>query len=233
MIIRVTLENSGERFWGVAFSPDRAFVAAASADGTARLVDVASGTERAQLAKHDGGMRSVAFSPDGSLLATTGDDGIAQLLDVPSGNLRQTFHGHHDSVFRGVFSADGSLLATAGRDGTARIWDAASGRLRRTIRVHEPAAVWDLAFSPDGAVIATASSSPESMIKLWAVESGEELASFFGLAESSSAALFPDGSYALYGDPGDDLWWAIKLCRFAPGELDPYVPGLRNRLKDE
>jgi hypothetical protein len=24
-----------------------------------------------------------------------------------------------------------------------------------------------------------------------------------------------------------DLWWAIKLCRFGPGELDPYVPHLR------
>lgn len=29
------------------------------------------------------------------------------------------------------------------------------------------------------------------------------------------------------GDPSDRLWWAIKLCRFAPGELDPYVPEIR------
>jgi hypothetical protein len=41
--------------------------------------------------------------------------------------------------------------------------------------------------------------------------------------------LLPDGSYKLEGDPEDDLWWAIKLCRFASGELDPYVPGLRRR----
>ena len=38
--------------------------------------------------------------------------------------------------------------------------------------------------------------------------------------------LVPDG-YKLDGDAGDHLWWATKLCRFAPGELDPYVPGLR------
>ena len=23
------------------------------------------------------------------------------------------------------------------------------------------------------------------------------------------------------------MWWAIKLCRFEPGELDGFVPGLR------
>jgi hypothetical protein len=38
--------------------------------------------------------------------------------------------------------------------------------------------------------------------------------------------LLPDGRYKLHGDPGDTLWWAIKLCRFAPGELDRFVPGL-------
>lgn len=46
------------------------------------------------------------------------------------------------------------------------------------------------------------------------------------------ASLF-DNRYKLDGDPGNDLWWAIKLCRFAPGELDPYVPGLRRLPLDE
>lgn len=36
--------------------------------------------------------------------------------------------------------------------------------------------------------------------------------------------LLPDGKYKLEGDPGDRLWWAMKLCRFQAGELDPYVP---------
>jgi len=43
--------------------------------------------------------------------------------------------------------------------------------------------------------------------------------------------LVPDG-YKLDGDAGDHVWWAIKLCRFAPGELDPYVPGLRRLPTD-
>jgi hypothetical protein len=34
---------------------------------------------------------------------------------------------------------------------------------------------------------------------------------------------------SLVAAPGDRLWWAIKLCRFAAGELDPYVQNLHRR----
>jgi hypothetical protein len=45
----------------------------------------------------------------------------------------------------------------------------------------------------------------------------------------TGTAFSPDG---LQGDPGDRLWWAMKLCRFGPGELDPHVPSIR-RLPDD
>jgi hypothetical protein len=34
---------------------------------------------------------------------------------------------------------------------------------------------------------------------------------------------------SLVAAPGDHLWRAIKLCRFAPGELDTYVQNIRRR----
>lgn len=43
------------------------------------------------------------------------------------------------------------------------------------------------------------------------------------LPDGGYATLLPDGKYKLEGDPGDRLWWAMKLCRFHAGELDPYV----------
>ena len=46
------------------------------------------------------------------------------------------------------------------------------------------------------------------------------------LQDGGYATLLSDGRYKLVGDPGNRLWWAIKLCRFEPGELDPYTPGI-------
>jgi hypothetical protein len=41
------------------------------------------------------------------------------------------------------------------------------------------------------------------------------------------AALAPDGRYKLEGDVGGQFWHAIGMCRFETGELDPYLPGVR------
>ena len=41
------------------------------------------------------------------------------------------------------------------------------------------------------------------------------------------AAFTPDGRYKLGGDIAGSFWHVIGLCRFDPGELDPYLPHLR------
>jgi hypothetical protein len=64
------------------------------------------------------------------------------------------------------------------------------------------------------------------------VSAAQSLVTLVPLPDGGYATLLPDGSYKLEGDPGDKLWWAIKLCRFAPGELDPYVPEIRRLPAD-
>ena len=61
---------------------------------------------------------------------------------------------------------------------------------------------------------------------------GATLATLVGSADGW-AALLPDGSYKLSGDPGG-LWWVAGLCRFEPRELDnlaQFVSSVR-RLPD-
>ena len=66
-------------------------------------------------------------------------------------------------------------------------------------------------------------------MRLWNSITGTWRATLLiALGEGGDAVLLPDGSYKLDGDPGRALWWAIKLCRFAPGELDPTI---RRRAK--
>ena len=80
------------------------------------------------------------------------------------------------------------------------------------------------AFSPDSTRLTTA--SLDGTARIWDVTTGDTLATFVMTPNGGYAVETPDG-YRIEGDPGNDIWWAMKLCRFAPGELDPYVPGLR------
>ena len=46
---------------------------------------------------------------------------------------------------------------------------------------------------------------------------------FAGLPEGW-VAFTPDGRYRLGGETAGAFWHSIGLCRFEPGELDPYLP---------
>jgi WD40 repeat protein len=87
-----------------------------------------------------------------------------------------------------------------------------------------------VAFSPDGTLLATA--SDDRTARLWDPTTGHHRTTLLALEAGGYAVLLPDGSYKLDGDPGRSLWWAIKLCRFAPGELDRYDPTIRRLSPD-
>jgi hypothetical protein len=101
----------------VAFSPDGTLLTTASGDGTAKLWNTTTGTERTTLTGHTSSVASVAFSPDGTLLTTASGDGTAKLWNTTTGSIVTTltvagpssvaFHPTRDEI---VVGAIGGLV---------------------------------------------------------------------------------------------------------------------------
>jgi WD40 repeat protein len=151
------------------FSPDGAFLAIASDDGTTQLQDVTRSGHVRVLFGHDGPVSGLAFSPDARLLATTGDDGTARLWDVATGGQALLLEGHAGRIRGRDFSPNGALLATTGDEGTTLLWDVASGGIVRALDGRVVGA-WGAEFSPDSALLVTA--NDDGTAWLWDVAGG-------------------------------------------------------------
>jgi WD40 repeat protein len=111
---------------------------------------------------HTGPVEFAAWSPDGSLLATAPDgfssDDITPRLWNADGTLYTDIFGQPVAVTGLTWSADSQRLAIGGSDGVVRIVDR-EGTPSSTITVSNddpPAPVANVAWSPDGALLATA-----------------------------------------------------------------------------
>lgn len=142
----------------VVYSPDGKQLATASGDGTVRFWDPRSGLPLSLPLRHgDSAVWTAAFSPAGDLLATGAEDGTVQLWDTstfePRGSVLEHGKGR---IRRVVFSPDGALLATGAEFGeTARLWETATGQ-PRGLPIPQKYSMWDVAFSPDGKLLAVA-----------------------------------------------------------------------------
>ncbi|MGM0556046.1 MAG: caspase family protein [Myxococcota bacterium] len=166
-----TLDGHAGAVTAVVFSPDGQTLASSSHDGSVRLWDVSSGTELEQLGDERLGASSVAFNRDGDVLAAGYKNGEVKLWDAGTAELLRTIEADELSVSSVDISPDGAMLATGGSDAVVKLWDIASGRRLRAI---ETGAVSNasVSFTPDGKALAA---DVKGSVKLWAVESGEEL----------------------------------------------------------
>lgn len=144
--------GSGEIFWSVDLSPDGAWLAAGSADGTIHLWEVASGRRLAVLEGHTDDVRSVAFSPLGGQLASASEDGTIRLWSIPDGQLLEEMSSLLERIYLVRYTPDGMQLALAGNRCFIELRESRHGVLRRTL--YQPGCIdragwatgWGLAF---------------------------------------------------------------------------------------
>jgi WD40 repeat protein len=184
----------------VAFSPDGKRVLTGGYAGIVELRDTVTG----ELVRSFKGaaIRWVAFSPDGArILAASGHSVL--LWDAETGRLLRSFEGHAANVTSVAFSPDGARILSGSDDRTIRLWDAATGVSLHVFGERRPDRPdgdtgWDdggtlVAFSRDGRRVL--SGATDGLVRLWAVDARELLATFIGAADGEWIAFTPEGFF--------------------------------------
>jgi len=172
----LVLEGHADQVYHIAFSPNQNLLATASQDETIKLWDLDTGAELTSLKGTGTWVDYVAFSPDGKTLISVAYDQQITLWDVESGIALPI-----DSEISGstlAVSTVSETIAVGGYDDPLRIVDF-NGQVRLTLD-EEPKPVRDLAYSPDGKILASTTSLPQEIgmdttVKLWDTISGERL----------------------------------------------------------
>ncbi|MFH1085637.1 MAG: adenylate/guanylate cyclase domain-containing protein [Chloroflexota bacterium] len=148
-------------------------------------------------------VNSLQVDPERSVLLALQALSTADTLEARNA-LRQALpelHSVHTIAAHGpggspgvAFSPDGARLASVGLDGTAKVWDAATGELVLTLSGQPDRMGMDIAFSPDGRLLAAPWAS---QVLVWDAASGERLLGLPGQAvggQTNRIEFSPDGT---------------------------------------
>jgi WD40 repeat protein len=150
----VVLRGHRETVNDLAFSPDAGWVVTAGNDFTARVWDVLTGQSLATL-PCSSFVLDVGWSPDGALLAMTDYPGSIFLYRVTGRQIAQRLTGHGHGVQCVCANPRRERLATGADDHMVFDWDLATTRPSTRWKGTDPEMVTCVAYSPDGALLAT------------------------------------------------------------------------------
>ena len=222
----------------VAVSPDHRLLAAAGADGTLRLWNVADPGHASpvgaflQPANANLPLYTVAFSPDGQVLAAAGAGRAVKLWDVSDPArpvpLGTPLSGAKNTIYTVAFSPSGRTLAAASADDTVRLWDVSDPARPRPLGrplTGPTGYAQTVAFSADGRFLAAGSGNSvagthDDTVWVWNVANPARPSLLRGMPLTGPASLVsgvafsPSGGLLAASSEDDKVWlWRLAAVK--------------------
>jgi len=175
--LQATLTGHTDKIRRAIFNPSGELIVSASDDKTVKIWQK-NGKLIHDLKGHSGQITSVCLSPDGKIIASASADGTVKLWQI-NGKELSTFKAEEGWITSATFSPDGQIIAAAGIDGTVKLWSltkvveklqkqqsieaSTDIQLLRSLQI-ESDKIMSVTFSPDGAMLATASAGGTARI---------------------------------------------------------------------
>jgi WD40 repeat protein len=147
---------------------------AALPTASVRILDATTGKvlDSFPRGEQDAGTSWLTFTPDGKHVISGGENGLVRIEEIASGKeiLRQKFPRDYNRL---ALSQDGSTIALASGPNTHKLylWKWESGEEPRELKAPRYAGT-DLAFSPDGKLLAELGDVGVTLIRVWDVAGG-------------------------------------------------------------
>jgi hypothetical protein len=225
-----------------AFSPDSRWLAEPAWQNL-RVWDLANNRQLWEVPLRTSSYTAAVFTPSGRTLISGDAPGEIREWDTVTGKEIRKFEGHPDFVTPSPWpkpyppghvgvvdclavSPDSRRLVSAADDRTIRVWETTTGKecalMERATgaRNEYPRPHYQLAISPDGALLATRGQDGDRrhLIDLWDIRAGKRVATLDGHRDAVTALAFsPDGRRLISGDADTLSYiWEVPPLPHAP-----------------